>query len=74
MVVATKGATVLRHAREDDLAAVDALTVESYRPIQESYVAMLGHECYEAVRLEPELTWEERKIGQNRRLHDEHPV
>lgn len=52
---------------------MDALTVESYRPIQESYVAMLGHECYEAVRLEPELTWEERKIGQNRRLHEEHP-
>ena len=52
---------------------MDALTVESYRPIQESYVAMLGDECYEAVRLEPELTWEERKIGQNRRLYDEHP-
>jgi ribosomal protein S18 acetylase RimI-like enzyme len=73
VVVATKGATVLRHAREDDLAAVDALTVGSYRPIQESYVAMLGDECYEAVRLEPELTWEERKIGQNRRLYEEHP-
>ena len=42
MVVATKGATVLGRAREDDLAAVDALTVDSYRPIQESYVAMLG--------------------------------
>ena len=37
MVVATKGAAVLRHAADDDLAAVDALTVESYRPIFESY-------------------------------------
>ena len=73
MVVATKGGAVLRHAGEDDLAAVDALTVESYRPIFESYVAMLGEECYEAVRPEPELTWEERKIQQNRRLYDEHP-
>ena len=73
MVVATKGGAVLRHAVDDDLAAVDTLTVESYLPIQESYVAMLGDECYEAVRLEPELTWEERKIGQNRRLYDEHP-
>ena len=73
MVVATKGGAVLRHAVDDDLAAVDALTVESYRSIQESYVAMLGDECYEAVRLEPELTWEERKIQQNRRLYDEHP-
>ena len=73
MVVATKGGAVLRHAVEQDLAAVDALTVESYRAIQESFVAMLGDDCYDAVRLEPELTWEERKIQQNRRLYDEHP-
>jgi ribosomal protein S18 acetylase RimI-like enzyme len=73
VVVATKGAAVLRHAGEHDLQAVDALTVESYRPIFESYVAMLGEDCYEAVRLEPELTWEQRKIQQNRRLYDEHP-
>ena len=65
---------VLRHAERRKISrAVDALTVESYRPIFESYVAMLGEECYEAVRLEPELTWEERKIAQNRRLYDEHP-
>jgi ribosomal protein S18 acetylase RimI-like enzyme len=73
VVVATKGSTVLRHAGEGDLAAVDSLTVESYRPIFESYVSMLGEDCYEAVRLEPELTWEERKIQQNRRLYEEHP-
>ena len=73
MVVATKGGAVLRHAVEQDLAAVDALTVKSYRAIQESFVAMLGDDCYDAVRLEPELTWEERKIQQNRRLYDEHP-
>jgi ribosomal protein S18 acetylase RimI-like enzyme len=73
VVVATKGEAVLRHCREDDLAAVDALTVECYRPIFESYVLMLGEDCYEAVRLEPELTWEERKINQNRGLYAEHP-
>ena len=73
MVVATKGGAVLRHAVEQDLAAVDALTVESYRAIQESFVAMLGDDCYEAVRPEPELTGEQRKIQQNRRLYDEHP-
>jgi ribosomal protein S18 acetylase RimI-like enzyme len=72
-LVATKGAAVLRHARDGDLAAVDALTVESYRPIFDSYVTMLGEDCYEAVRLEPELTWEQRKIQQNRRLYAEHP-
>jgi ribosomal protein S18 acetylase RimI-like enzyme len=73
VAVATKGETVLRHCREDDLAAVDALTVECYRPIFESYVSMLGEDCYEAVRLEPELTWEQRKTQQNRRLYAEHP-
>jgi ribosomal protein S18 acetylase RimI-like enzyme len=73
VVVATKGAAVLRQAGEGDLAAVDSLTVECYRPILESYVSMLGEECYDAVRLEPELTWEERKIQQNRRLFAEHP-
>ena len=72
MVVATKGAAVLRHAGHDDFAAVDSLTVESYRPIFESFLAMLGEDCYEAVHPEPELTWEERKIQQNRRLYDEH--
>ena len=73
MVVATKAGAVLRHANEEDLEAVDALTVESYRPIFESFVAMLGEDCYEAVRREPELNWEERKIQQNRRLYAEHP-
>lgn len=34
---------------------------------------MLGEELYEAVRHDPELTWEERKTAQNRRLFDEHP-
>lgn len=34
---------------------------------------MLGQELYEAVRHEPELTWEERETAQNRRLFDPHP-
>jgi GNAT superfamily N-acetyltransferase len=73
VVVATKDGAVLRHARDEDLEAVDSLTVDSYRPIFESYRAMLGDECYDAVRLEPELTWEQRKTQQNRRLYEEHP-
>jgi hypothetical protein len=72
-LVAEKETVVLRHAGEGDLDAVDVLTVECYRPIFESYFAMLGDECYDAVRLEPELTWEQRKTEQNRRLYDEHP-
>jgi ribosomal protein S18 acetylase RimI-like enzyme len=72
-IVARRGEAVLRHAAERDLPTVDELTVECYRPIQESYVAMLGQEIYEHVRHEPELTWEQRKIAQNRRLFAEHP-
>lgn len=34
---------------------------------------MVGEDCYDAVRHEPHLTWEQRKIGQNRRLFDAHP-
>jgi ribosomal protein S18 acetylase RimI-like enzyme len=36
-------------------------------------VSMLGRACYEAVRHDPELTWEERKIRQNRDLFASHP-
>lgn len=73
MIIAARGDAVLREANEDDLVAIDALTVTCYRPIQESFVAMLGEQCYEAVRIEPQLTWEERKSTQNRRLFAEHP-
>jgi ribosomal protein S18 acetylase RimI-like enzyme len=68
-VIARRGAAVLRHARDGDLDAVDALTVAAYAPIQASYVAMLGEDLYEALRLEP---WEQRKTAQNRRLFAEH--
>ena len=64
---------VLRAAQPADLPAVDELTVLCYAPIQASYVAMLGEECYDAVRHEPELTWEQRKIAQNRRLYERNP-
>jgi ribosomal protein S18 acetylase RimI-like enzyme len=71
--VARRDGAVLRWARPDDLPSVDELTVTCYREIQESYVSMLGPECYEAVRHAPELTWEERKIRQNRDLFAAHP-
>lgn len=71
--IAERDGAVLRHAREADLPAVDSLTVVCYRAIQESYVAMLGAECHAAVRHQPELTWEDRKIRQNRDLFAEHP-
>ena len=72
-IVAQRDGVLLRHAREGDLPAIDALTTICYRPIQESYVAMLGEDCYEAVRTEPELTWDERKAQQHRRLYAQHP-
>jgi hypothetical protein len=65
-IVARRGDAVLRHAAERDLPIVDELTVDCYRPIQESYLTMIVVEIYEHVRHEPELTWEQRKIAQNR--------
>ena len=49
------------------------IAVICHEPIQASFVAMLGEACYEAIRTDPELTWQERKIGQVRRLYREHP-
>ena len=72
-IIGRRGDVVLRIATEADLDAIDDLTVEGYRPIQESYVAMLGEHCYEAVRQQPELRWDERKTRQNRDLFAEHP-
>jgi GNAT superfamily N-acetyltransferase len=71
--IADRAGAELRHARAEDLAAIDRLTVEGYAAIQESYVSMLGEQLYETVRHQPELTWEERKCGQNRELFDAHP-
>jgi ribosomal protein S18 acetylase RimI-like enzyme len=72
-VFGQRDGVILRSATEDDLSAIDRLTVDGYRPIQESYVDMVGKDCYEIVRLQPELTWEERKSRQNRDLFAEHP-
>lgn len=72
-VVARRKAVVLRRALDEDLPRVDEITVICYTAIHESYVSMLGQECYERVRHNPELTWQERKTGQNRKLYEEHP-
>jgi len=71
--LAERDGAVLRQASADDLPAVDDLTVAGYAAIQASYVAMLGETLYEAVRHQPELTWEERKCAQNRDLFASHP-
>jgi ribosomal protein S18 acetylase RimI-like enzyme len=73
MIAAERDGTVLRHARKEDMSCIDVITVLCYRGIHESYVEMLGEECYQAVRHEPHLTWEERKTGQVHRLFSEHP-
>jgi GNAT superfamily N-acetyltransferase len=71
--IARRLGAVLRVATDTDLETVDRLTVEGYEPIQASYVSMLGEDCYESVRLQPELRWDERKTRQNRDLFAEHP-
>ena len=73
MIIATLNDVILRQAREQDLPQVDEITILCYTPIHASYVAMLGEECFQAVRHDPELTWEQRKTGQVHRLFAEHP-
>ena len=73
MIVAKRAGVVLRRACDEDLARVDEIAVICYTPIFQSYVQMLGEECYEVVRHDPELTWQERKTGQIHRLYGEHP-
>jgi ribosomal protein S18 acetylase RimI-like enzyme len=72
-VVASRNGGVLRLARHADLTRVDEITILCYAAIQESYEAMLGNECYQRVRNNPDLTWQERKTAQNRQLFQEHP-
>jgi ribosomal protein S18 acetylase RimI-like enzyme len=73
MIIAERNAAVLRYARDEDWPRLEEIAVLCYAPIQASYVAMLGEECYEAVRSDPHLTWQERKLEQIRRVGREHP-
>jgi len=73
VLIAKRQDAILRHATDGDLPRVDEISVVCYQPIWESYVAMLGEACYQAVRHNPELTWKERKTGQVHRLYREHP-
>lgn len=72
-IIGRRDDAILRVATDSDLEAIDRLTVEGYAAIQESYVSMLGEACYEAVRQQPELQWDERKTRQNRELYAAHP-
>ena len=72
-MISERDGIVLRRAREDDLEAIDALTVDAYGAIQDSFVAMLGADLYETVFAEPERTWDARKCAQNRDRFAEHP-
>jgi GNAT superfamily N-acetyltransferase len=71
--IAERDGAVLRVARPGDLPRLDELTIVCYAPIQASFEAMLGRECYQAIRREPELSWEARKCAQVRRHFESHP-
>ena len=73
MIVIEKKGIILRHARKGDMSRIDELTIRCYTPIFESYVSMLGDECYDHVKADPHLTWKERKTGQVHSLFEEHP-
>ena len=49
MIIAERDGVTLRHCQDKDLPRVDEITIICYAPIQESYVAMLGEECYQPV-------------------------
>ncbi len=72
-IIAYREGVILRLAIEKDFPQIDEITILCYTNIQKSYVEMLGLECYERVRHNPELTWEERKTRQNPQLYAEHP-
>ena len=72
-IIADQSGVQLRLARDKDLPFIDEITVICYASIQESFASMLGEDFYQRVRHNPELTWEERKIRQNRELYAEHP-
>ena len=72
-MIAERDGVVLRRAGADDLPAIDELTAVCYAPIQASFVALVGEDCYDAVQAQPGQSWEQRKALQNRRLHAEHP-
>ena len=73
MNIAERDDVTLRPARAEDLPRVDEITIMCYRPIAESYIEMLGPECYEVVKPDRHLTWQERKTGQVHGLFAEHP-
>lgn len=73
MIIAERTGVILRQAAAEDLPRIDEITVICYTPIFESYLAMLGEECYQVVRHNPELTWEERKTRQVHNLFQERP-
>jgi ribosomal protein S18 acetylase RimI-like enzyme len=73
VIIAERDGTILRQAQGEDMPRIDDITITCYSAIWESYVNMLGEECYQAVRRDPHLTWEERKIGQVHHLFKDHP-
>jgi len=73
MPIAERDGVVLRLAQIDDLLRVDEITIICYTAIAESYIDMLGQTCYDVVKHDPQLTWQQRKTGQNRRLFAQHP-
>ncbi|MHC5081976.1 MAG: GNAT family N-acetyltransferase [Planctomycetota bacterium] len=72
-VIAEKDGVILRHAEREDLASLDALVVICYTPIHESFVKILGQECYDGLRGDPQTDWEVQKTGRIRKAFENHP-
>ena len=70
---AKRGNVVLRRAKDADLPRLDEITIVCYTPIHESFVAIVGEQCYEAITGSRVEDWESRKTNRIRKTYAEHP-
>lgn len=65
MIISEKNGVTLRHASEEDLTYLDEITIVCYKPIQESYVRIVGKAFSSEMVSED---WKDRKTKQVRDL------
>ncbi len=74
LIIVTRDSTTLRQAREEDLDRILEITYICYQPIFDSFISIIGRDCYEEVICQPTgLTWKQRKEKQIRDLLEKHP-
>jgi N-acetylglutamate synthase-like GNAT family acetyltransferase len=72
LIIAERDNIALRYATIDDFHRIDEITIICYTAIVESWIEMQS-EAISAALQDSSMTWQERKIKQNRALFAEHP-